>query len=475
MPPFRLVILASVQCLVVLCAPARDFAVQPRDNVVILGDSITSDGTFGQMMQDLIDEKFPDHRVRVLARGSHGDTARGAYARMELDVTRWRPDWVVLNFGVNDVGRFTTDEFLAHYERLINRVLRDTRASIVIASPIFQYRDVENPRMLEYVEGLRALAVKYQLAYAPVYEETKRLRSALPADARYAVDGTHPNEIGHWIFAQTILGALQFPFSLQTRIVEMPARRTVKDQGDALAGRRFTLDLPMPIEFVLTAPPPPEAEAVRAAKPVTIDGKFDEWNLGAPALALGTPEQRSWGVVSWQRDRHAAMAWFSWSEDALYFAIQVEDAQVRNDPETKNIVDRDCIELAIDARDAAALAQNPHVSLTKRIPQVAQYILAPTVGAVPASVVVGLGDKTMAEEVAVASTITSAGYQIEVRIPAARFAAGRLTKGDVIPVDVTTVNLDRGDRYLDNTSFRWTGSKWSAFNTREYGRLHLRD
>lgn len=447
--------------------------IKPRDNIVILGDSITSDGTYGQIMQDLIDEAFPDHFVRVITRGSHGDTARGAYARMELDVTRWRPDRVVINFGINDVNRFTTEEFLVHYERLINRVLRDTRADIVIASPIYQDRDTENPRMVEYVAGLRALAEKYRTAYAPVYEETKRLRPTLPAGVRYAVDGTHPNELGHWIFAQTILRALDFPLPTQPRPVGVPARRTNKDQNDAPAGARFTLDLPMPVAVTLTSPPPPEAVARKAGKPVVVDGKLTEWNLADP-LTLGAPHQRSWSVVSWSRDHHAARAWLSWDDDALYFAIQVDDSQVRNDTVAGNIVDRDCVEFAIDARSAAERDAAPYANLVKRVPRVAQYIFAPAVGDTPASVTVGLGDKAMAEDVTVASTITPFGYQIEARIPVARFSAGKLSAGDVFPVDVTTINIDRGDRYLDNTSFRWTGSKWSALNSREYGRVMLR-
>jgi len=472
MPLPRFSVLVSL-CLMTASVFAAEPAINPRDNIVILGDSITSDGTYGQIMQDMIDETLPGHLVRIITRGSHGDTARGAYARMELDVTRWRPDWVVINFGINDVGRFTSEEFLTHYERLLNRVLRDTRARIVIASPIYQDRDTENPRMLEYVAGLRTLAEKYRTSYAPVYEESKRLRPTLPAGVRYAVDGTHPNDLGHWIFAQTILRALDVPLPAQPRPVEIPARRTNKDQSDALAGTRFTLDLPMPVAVILTAPPPPEAVARKVAKPVVIDGKLSEWDLSDP-LTLGAPHQLTWSVVSWKRDHHAARAWLRWDDDALYFAIQVDDSQVRNDSPSGNIVDRDCIELALDARSASKREAAPYANLVKRVPRVAQYILAPAVGATPASVTVGLGDKTMSEDVTVASTITPSGYQLEARIPVARFSAGKLAAGDVFPIDVTTINLDRGDRYLDNTSFRWTGSKWSALNSREYGLLTLR-
>ena len=128
---FRFAVLATLASANILAA---DFAVGPRDNIVVLGDSITSEGSYAQYIQDLIDEAYPDRLMRVIARGVHGDTARGAYERTEIDVTRWRPDWVLLNFGINDVGRFSTEEFLVHYERLINRVLRPARQRPVLVS-----------------------------------------------------------------------------------------------------------------------------------------------------------------------------------------------------------------------------------------------------------------------------------------------------------------------------------------------------
>lgn len=87
--------------------------------------------------------------------------------------------------------------------------------------------------------------------------------------------------------------------------------------------------------------------------------------------------------------------------------------------------------------------------------------------------VVASGDKAMAEGVNVASIQTPFGYQLEARIPASHFPAG-LQSGAAIRADITTVHLDPGEAYLANTSFRWSGSKWSAFSNREYGQLKLR-
>lgn len=49
----------------------------------------------------------------------------------------WKPDWVLINLGVNDLGHFSTEEYLTNYEVMINRIYRDTKAKIVLMSFIY--------------------------------------------------------------------------------------------------------------------------------------------------------------------------------------------------------------------------------------------------------------------------------------------------------------------------------------------------
>ena len=159
-----------------LPAAAAEFSVSPRANLVLFGDSITANGEYGQIMQELIDAQYPERKIRVLSHGLPGDTARGAMHRVEEEIVVWQPEWVFLNFGINDVGSQTTSEFLMNYQALLNRVLRDSKARVAVVSPVYPDTDTPNPRLMEYVAGLRELAKRLGATYVPLYETEQALR-----------------------------------------------------------------------------------------------------------------------------------------------------------------------------------------------------------------------------------------------------------------------------------------------------------
>lgn len=464
--------------LTVLCllSPSRaaEFLVAPHQNVILFGDSITANGEYGQLMQEMIDQRYPERQIRVLARGAAGDTVQRAMGRIEEDVVAWRPGLVLINFGINDYGRFSTEDYLMHYENMINRILRDTGARVGIVSPVYLDRDgAELPQLRDYVQGLQALARKYDLLYAPVYETTKRLRAALPKGVMYATDGVHPDRLGYWMFAQTILSALNYPLPKVPLALEIPARRVTADQSDKLTGTTFTVSLPMPLQVTLTNPPLREVTISRASKPVVLDGKLDEWELGKPMLLQGA-DCLVLGVMSWKRDHYTARAFASYDENALYFAVQVYDSVVINPVKPRHVVSRDCLEVALDLRTAEEKATEPWVTFFPTKPHIAQYILAPASDEVPAaSVEMGNGDKSMLEGVKVASTLTNFGYQLEFSVPAARFPGGVITPSSRIGFDISAVNVDRHANYVEAQELRYTGSPWSAFTTREFGCMML--
>jgi lysophospholipase L1-like esterase len=460
--------------LLALTLPAAaKFSVSPRANLVLFGDSITANGEYGQIMQELIDARFPERQIRVLSHGSHGDTARGAMRRVEEEVVVWQPEWVFINFGINDVGNQTTAEFLTNYQVLLNRILRDTKARVAIVSPVYPDRDTPHPRLVEYVAGLRELAGRFRVTYVPLFETEQTLRGALPAGVKYAVDGSHPNALGCWMIAQTLLEALDFPLARTPWAVAIPARHLVSDQSDARAGETFTVALPMPLKVTMANPPLKAASCKRAGKPIKLDGKLDDWDMSAP-LTLKEPDQRVWGVVSWARDGHYAAAYTCYTPDAWYFAIAVNDAYVRCLPEPRNSVSRDCVELCLDLRPAEEKKVKPWIGYAPSKPQVYQYVLTPTTKETPmALALMGNGDRKMLDGVTIASAPTKVGYIIEVRVPAAHFPGGVLAPGLSVGFDFAAINVDRQDNYLTAVEFRWSGSNGSAFSTREFGTLTM--
>jgi len=456
------------------------FRLPPNANVVLLGDSITAPGHYGQIMQDMIAQRYPDRSVRILARGSNGDTAHGAHRRIEQDVVAWQPAWVLVNFGINDArGGYTPRQFLRHYEALIARIQRDTGGTnIAIVSPFAPDRPRPLPHMPESVDGLKALARKHGLLYIPLYERTLALRDAVPEGVDYGNDSLHPNAIGCHAIAQILLDALGFDFAKGVRDVSVPARRANKRRSDDPAGARFTLDLPQPVRFTLINPPLGEVAAPRRAEPIRVDGKLGDWSAAGAAwpVQLGDAVQRVWGVVGPNTPHVTARVALAWRDEGLYVAFDVVDSFVRHAKQRPNIVSRDALELCLDLRPAPVREAEPHVRIRDKTRHVYQYVLAPAGHEVKqATAEMGNGDRGMLEGVEVASGRTRSGYVVEFFVPASHFPGGKITPGLRVGFDTAVIDVDRQNNYLTAVEFRWSGSPWSAYWTREFGELVFTD
>ena len=467
---------AAALVLVGSPALAGRFLVERGENIVVLGDSITADGRYAQIMQNLIDDRFPEIGMRVISAGASGDTVRRALTRLEADVVPWRPAWVLINLGVNDAGRFSLDEFLYNYEAMINRIQRDTGAKIGVMSPIWPDNDQPHDRYEEYMRELPKLAEKYGCLYIPCCEAFREIRPTLPKGVKYAPDGVHPVPLGYWIFAQITLKALGYPFKGKDIELTMPVTRlTAWDAPEAatLPRQMFTVRLPDPLKITIVQHEPNKAAVPRAGKPVVIDGKLDEWKLDSP-LVLDKPEQQSGGVMRWGRDRHTAKAWLCYDDAGLYFAIAVDTPAVVHTPAATSVM-MDCVELFVDLRTPEQKAEaKSHFYLQNKAAHVCQYILAPATPEVPnPEPWVGGGDKSMTDGFAYASTQTNTGYILECMIPAKQLPEGGLKPGATYGLDFTVNDVDRFESWADLIQMRWSGSAYSFFSVIEWGIMRL--
>ena len=76
--------------------------------IVCLGDSITygfgvqAEEAYPYLLSNLLSREYPEHRPVVINAGINGQTAVQGLERLEEDVLRHRPDWVIIGFGLND-------------------------------------------------------------------------------------------------------------------------------------------------------------------------------------------------------------------------------------------------------------------------------------------------------------------------------------------------------------------------------------
>src|SRR6185369_13335518 len=91
------------------------FAIKPKQTVLFIGDSITDCGRRGEaaplgngyvrIASELITAKYPAHGLNIINKGLGGNTVRDLFNRWGDDAMAFKPDWLSIKIGINDLHR----------------------------------------------------------------------------------------------------------------------------------------------------------------------------------------------------------------------------------------------------------------------------------------------------------------------------------------------------------------------------------
>ncbi|MCI5778485.1 MAG: GDSL-type esterase/lipase family protein [Lentisphaeria bacterium] len=192
-----------------------DAGEPPR--IVCFGDSLTSCGGEGGRYSDMLRQSLPEYRI--INSGKGGDTIGGGLARLDTDVLKWRPRYVIIGLGANDYWqrKRTLTELKRDYETIVARC-GATGAQILLISCFGEEYSPSDERsdlnraglpLEQYARGIAAiekqLVEKYHCGYVPNMQ-----RGILPKGRRDLwSDSNHPNAAGNRIVADTILAELR--------------------------------------------------------------------------------------------------------------------------------------------------------------------------------------------------------------------------------------------------------------------------
>lgn len=191
-------------------------ALAARDRVVFLGDSLTYDGWTkkdGWVRQVVARLAARGVKIRPVCAGVPGDRSIEMLRRFDRDVASRRPDWVVLNCGVNDVWHgaqgCTLDEFRDAVNAMLDRA-RDSGIAVLCSTASVIGEDVSsaaNQTLASYNDAVRTLARERRLRLADCsrsFHDALRARGAI-AGSWLTEDGVHLNALGAATMARAML------------------------------------------------------------------------------------------------------------------------------------------------------------------------------------------------------------------------------------------------------------------------------
>ncbi|MCL2700543.1 MAG: GDSL-type esterase/lipase family protein [Phycisphaerae bacterium] len=490
--------------------------VQPGEVVLILGDSITADSRYAQIMQNVFDRRWQRQGARrVVAQGNSGWTVRDHLATLDKHVVAWRPNWVLINLGTNDMGRFTVDEFIELYYTLITRIRRDTGARIGLIVPL--YVDHPQPEKHKLFErAIKYLAEDQDCLLIPTQDLYNAVRDVPPKTVHFGGDAVHVNELGYQIYAAACLNALgefhdadenhpKKPPTTEWSITVRATQVSAMDPKKIAANKNVKFTLPLPPGKMNVTVVPLERlhiKVPRTKTPITIDGNLDDWKDIPVTIELDNPKTqqvsgiihnsrssgsrppprhpRPWDPETVDRQYHwsplpltmtNAKARMAWDNEGLYVAVEVvTPALLRS--KTTNVWDGDCIEFHLDLRQTEAGKPEPVQVYGEK--NAGQVVIGPGPGnAGPAAVSAGSGDDRFAKTLEAAYCLTAAGYVIEFKLPASQFPTKTLAAKGRFRIDLTVSDIERSVELPDRLQLRLTGSPLSFFSSLEWAVVEL--
>lgn len=185
------------------------------------------------ILKNLLSDIFPKCPLNILNAGISGDNATNAYPRLERDVLSFKPDLVVVMFGLNDCssGEQGLDSYVLNLKKIVNDCL-SSGAEVILMTPndmassvdphIEYYQgdfvkkavkncvEVRNKGYLDnYVNAMRKVAAELNVPLCDVYAKWQALEKAgANACEMLANRINHPARAMNALFAYSLLDTL---------------------------------------------------------------------------------------------------------------------------------------------------------------------------------------------------------------------------------------------------------------------------
>jgi lysophospholipase L1-like esterase len=211
--------------------------IATNSKLVFIGDSITDagraqpggEGLFGALgagyvaqVDALLGAVMPERMIRVVNKGTSGNTVRDLKARWDEDVMAIKPNWLSIMIGINDVWRqfdlpwqrenhVGIEEYEATLEELVVRT-KPVVDGLVMMTPFYietNRQDAMRAMMDRYGAVVKKLAARHDAIFVDTQAGFDRvLQTHYPATLAW--DRVHPGQSGHMVIARAFVDGVGF-------------------------------------------------------------------------------------------------------------------------------------------------------------------------------------------------------------------------------------------------------------------------
>lgn len=204
--------------------------IKNGQTILFIGDSITEMGRgdverplgngYVKLFSDFLTVRRPGKKVNIINRGIGGNTVRDLQNRWSDDVLFYKPDWLSVKIGINDLHSFLTktpksvspEEFFTIYDDILSRTKkRLPQCKILLIDPF--YISIEKSKssfrkdvldiLGRYIETVHRMSRKYKTHLVKTHDIFQKLLKYNNTDT-FCPEPIHPYLIGHIVIAEAV-------------------------------------------------------------------------------------------------------------------------------------------------------------------------------------------------------------------------------------------------------------------------------
>ncbi|MHC4871311.1 MAG: SGNH/GDSL hydrolase family protein [Planctomycetota bacterium] len=208
--------------------------IKNKETLLFVGDSITDCGRRGaerplgsgyvKLFNDMLMAREPGKKIEIINKGIGGNTVIDMQNRWTDDVLRFKPQWLSIKIGINDLHRglrgapevIPPELFKITYDEILARTKKALpKCKVLLIDPFYisleksqnSFRRKVLNVLPQYIKVVHAMSKKYKTRLVKTHDMFTGMIKWHPVD-NFCAEPVHPNLSGHLAIAEKVYAAL---------------------------------------------------------------------------------------------------------------------------------------------------------------------------------------------------------------------------------------------------------------------------